>query len=384
MDRYKTFIGPATQLAPFVGGVPKAERAYAALEEKASQAEIGGDLEQAGSIRAELIEIDRHAAWELWVLSTQIDLTASSSTREATAPACGWSLTQRQLAGIRLHFANTFQFKHARYFENCLQRIEVRIRIAFNRHVKKGLLFPLCGNNPPRSVQRYRLLEYMASRTEAAGGATPPGKIRQELDAINDCVARELRSLKRVYGPLETLAAAVGVPVRQASVQVQPPAPAKSLPETGVTEPQRLPPTTEGVPHPAPLPPPRTPERPGTGAVAVPPVADPFHEPPGPSSRFMPARAAGTASAPAREQLPAHRQAIVDRFKSGEVLAEARSNLGYGAEALGLSPELVRGLHEDLEALHRFDGQDPAALADIDWTGIEALVAILDFVPPSP
>ena len=526
MTRYRTVIGPSTQLGSFEGGIPKATRAYAALREKAGQAEEGGDFEQAASIRTDLLEIDLHAARALQALSNLVEQTASSSTREATAPTLDWSLTQRQLAGIRNHLFRLRQFGDAKYFENCLHRIEVRIRQVFNRHLKNELPRPLRSKYPPRSVQMYRLLEDMARPTEAAGGAAPPGGVREGFVELNDFVDRNLRSLTRKYGPLETLAAAAGVPAQQTPVQVQPPGtagivavgaelplqPASPAPEPGCVPIASRTPAGDGAGQPLPgmttptptsavsaapmlvppwveddfaveraliageLPPGfdasaliheagtfeqfglgaalaggrlpmqtidallegyeatdggganalfidylrslkenieralnhaypgradrqwldrvrllqrcreglTAPERPGGEAVAVPPVADPFSESPGPSSRFMPARAAGTAVAPARERLPAQRQAIVERFRSGDALAEARANLVYGgAEALGLSEEATRGLLEDLEALHRFDGQNPEALADLDWTGIRALVAVLDFVPPS-
>ena len=374
--RYTTFIGSASQLPWSEGGMRKAERAYAALREKARQAELGGDLEQAISIREELTEIDWHAARELQTLSTTYGLTASSSPRSpplpsaTNPPALDWGLVHWQLAGIKQYFTDTRQPRHGKCFENCLKRIQAQVRRVFRTHGDQSTLLPTSGKHLPRAVQMYRLLEDMARRTDAEGGATSPGKIREELDAINDKAARELRWLTRKFGPLETLAALAGVAVQQAPGQVQP------APPAGTTAVGVLPP---------PLPVHPAPERAGTGAVAVPPVADPFSESPGPSSRIMPAPAVGTPLGPAREQLPAHRRTIVERLKSGEALAETRSSLGNGgAEALGFSPEQTRVLLEDLDRLHRFDGQDPAALAHIDWVGIEALVAILDFVPPSP
>ena len=374
--RYTTFIGSVSKLPWSEGGILKAERAYAALREKARQAELGGDLEQADSIREELKAIDWRAAKELQTLSTRYGPTASSSPRSpplpsaTNPPALDWGLVHPQLAGIQQYFTGTCQPQHAKYFGDCLKRMQAQIRRVFKTHGDWSMLLPMSGKHPPRAVQMYRLLEDMARRTEAEGGATPPGRIREELDAINDKAAWELRWLTWKFGPLETLAALAGVPVQQAPGQVQPAQPAGTSAVGVLPPPQPV--------HPAP-------ERAGTGAVAVPPVADPFSEPPGPSSRIMPAPAVGSPQGPAREQLPAHRRAIVERLKSGEALAETRSILvAGGAEALGFSPEQTRVLLEDLDRLHRFDGQHPAALADIDWVGIEALVAILDFVPPPP
>ena len=54
------------------------------------------------------------------------------------------------------------------------------------------------------------------------------------------------------------------------------------------------------------------------------------------------------------------------------------------ADASGWDAARVEEVLDDCVRLHQFAGEDPAALADIDWNGFEALMGTLDVPPPSP
>ena len=143
-----------------------------------------------------------------------------------------------------------------------------------------------------------------------------------------------------------------------------------------------------------------------SGAVARSPVADPWLEPPGPSSRLMPAQTlrppvepsaawpgqqgAETPGFGRRATKPpvSQREAIVERFKSDDALLDAELALQTGGGgALGWSATRWREVLDDLFRLNDAARSNPAAAVardDIDWSAIEALVGILDIPPPSP
>ena len=201
------------------------------------------------------------------------------------------------------------------------------------------------------------------------------------------------------------------------------------LPELDMMELDRLLGTGEGASHPAPPPPPTSAGRAGAGAGAPPPAADPWgtrppgmggeprpvtfdpwSAPPGPGSQVVSTEAIRTpvlsAGAPPGWQgaethgfaraasgaveLPfSRRQEIVRRFRTEDALIEAELALQTGgAGALGWSATRWRAVLADLYRLHdaivQSDSAAAAAMADVDWSAIEALVPILDVLPPSP
>ena len=205
-------------------------------------------------------------------------------------------------------------------------------------------------------------------------------------------------------------------------------APATGLPELAVTEIDRLLGTGAGVSHPAPLPPPSAAGRTGAGAGAPPPAADPWRvrppgmggephsvafdpwpAPPGPSSQVAyteairtPAPSTGAPpgwqgaetpgfarAASGAGELPfLYRQRIAHRFRTDDALIEAEYALQTGsADALGWSNTRWREVLHDLywlNAIVRSDSAAAAAMVDVDWRAIEALVRMLDVLPPSP
>ena len=89
-------------------------------------------------------------------------------------------------------------------------------------------------------------------------------------------------------------------------------------------------------------------------------------------------------------ELPfSRREEIAHKFRDEDALLEAELALhNGGAGALGWSATQWRPVLADLERLHdaivQWDSAAVAAMVDVDWRAIGALVRILDVPPPSP
>ena len=380
LNRFNRSCGPAGKLVSYASATTKPEQAYTALQQMARQAESGGDRERAVSIGVILNEIDLHAALKLQSLSTQHGLALPSSAQAAplppakTEPALDWCLAHRQLIDIQHHYYETGRPDVAVPIHSCVFRIDNRLR---QRYADLGgkqeaLRPPGRTDAPPRPHQQYRALEEMARQADRAGDSVQSRRIRRALKTIDDGMVRDLRSLTRRYPLLNAL-------LENAGVRVPSVAPAGTAQATVAPPLQRL--------HPVPAPGsvfagtrPRT-----AGAAALPSVAEHLPEPAGPSSRVMPNLAVSTPVPAALDRPLAHRQAIVERFRSDGAVFDAGVTLGSGAaDALGWAATRVEKVLEGIDRLHRFAGKDPAALADIDWSGIEALVRMMDTPPVSP
>ena len=148
---------------------------------------------------------------------------------------------------------------------------------------------------------------------------------------------------------------------------------------------------------------------PGMGGEPRPVAFDPWSAPPGPSSRVVYTGAIrtpvlstgappvwqgaetpgfGRAASGAFELAFARREAIARRFGTDDALLEAEVTLRTGGvDALGWSATRRWGVLDDLYRLHdaaRMDSAAAVAMADVDWSALEALVRILDAPPPSP
>ena len=187
--------------------------------------------------------------------------------------------------------------------------------------------------------------------------------------------------------------------------------------------------TGEGVSHPAPLSPPSAAGRIGAGAGAPAPAADPWRirppgmggephpfafapwpAPPSPSRQVVHAEtirppAPSTGSPPGWQgagtpgfsraasgavELPFwRREEIAHKFRDEDALLEAELALQTGgAGTLGWSATQWRPVRDDLyrlrHAIVQSNSAAAAAMVDVDWSAIEALVRILDVPPPSP
>ena len=187
--------------------------------------------------------------------------------------------------------------------------------------------------------------------------------------------------------------------------------------------------TVGGASHPVPLPPPSAAGRIGAGAGAPPPAADPWRirppgmggephpvafdpwpAPPSPSRQVVHAGtirppAPSTGSPPGWQgagtpgfsratsgavELPFwRREEIAHKFRDEDAVLEAELALQTGgAGTLGWSATQLRPVRDDLYRLHHAIVQSnsaaAAAMVDVDWRAIEALVRILDVPRPSP
>lgn len=112
--------------------------------------------------------------------------------------------------------------------------------------------------------------------------------------------------------------------------------------------------------------------------------------PPGWRSAETPGFGRAAAGAAELPFLRPHREAIARRcFSSARASrdAERRREAGLAGE-LGWTTRRMRDVLADLDRLHRAIVQSnsaaAAAMVDIDWSAIEALVGMLGDAPPSP
>ena len=385
LDQFETLGGNIENVPRQDGRNTKAERAYMSLQDKARRAENDGDSARASEIRDALAEIDRRAAETLQTLTGTPAPARPSSAREpkqapaTTVPTTDWCTAYRQLLGIRRYFEHAGQPDDAQQIQASMRRMESQVRRRFEAHdgELKDLL-PIRSGHPTRPEQMCRFLEDLAHRTEPASGATKPSEIHRTMHTMIENARKELSSLTRKYGPLETLAARAGLIEQQAPVTVG------STPTPATAQATVAPPLqpVDPVPAPGSVPAPPLP-RPATRTAEVPAVTEFLSQPPGPSSRVMAAQAPRTAP-----EVPlAQRQAIVKRLRSGEALSHVGFTLGSSAHALGWTATRSCRVLDDLHRLHTSAAEDPraaAALGDIDWSGIEALMGKVDFPPSTP
>ena len=397
LDQFNTFVDDLDDLPRYDGVSTKAEQAYTSLQDKARRAENDGDSARASAIRDTLAEIDRQGAETLQTLTEALTPARPSTAREpqqapaATVPTTvDWCTIYRQLVGIRRYFEDADQHDDAQQFLAVIRRLENQVRRRFQlHHGNRDSLRPPQFGRPSRSEQMCRFLEDLAHRTEPASCARRPSKIHRTMHTMIENARKELNSLTRKYGSLETLAA---LAARAGLIEQQAPVTVGSTPMPATAQATVAPPLQPVDPVPAPgsvpAPPPPARPRPETCAAEAPTLTELFSQPPGPSSRGMPAQAPRTPTAPVPEVPFARREAIVERFGVDEALLDAGFALGNsGAYALGWTAMRSYRVLDDLHRLHTSAAEDPraaAALADIDWRGIEALTEIMDLPSPSP
>ena len=364
-----------------------AEQRYRQLRElgkKAGQAGNEGDSSTAIAVRKALDEIDRRAAEELQTLCDRYGLArpaliqAPLQTPAATgaqSPHWDWCTAYQRLRSIRQYFCKAGRNADAQCFDNCIGRLEGQVKYRFKNHggQPKDVL-PFHASHGTSSQRMYLALKSMARRAEAAGDGTKAAKLRRKVEELNRKIRNELNVLSRRYESLDALAARAGGDTgRQA-------AGSRATPKTAQVT--AAPPLQRADPSPAA----------GSGSAGArlnpagettqPSVAELLAEPPGPGSRFMPAPAAPTPTAPAPEVPLARRQAIVERFKSNGALLDAELALVCGAaDSLRWDDERLLRVRADLHRLNSSADDDPAAIPappGIDWSGIEALMRILE------
>ena len=366
-SRFEFFGEEFKNLASHQGHPTKAEQAYRSLQEKARRADNDGNCERASVIRESLVEIDRHAAADLQSLKMRYGPAPPSPTRAplqmpaTDAPRFDWCMAFQQLTSIRLYFQQAGQPGDAENFRKVISHLETQVRYRFKRVCGSGAKPPPRRRGlPSKPEQRYRTLEDSLHQAETTGGGKKAANLRRAMQDIDSSAIDELSLLARSYGPLEVLAARTTPLHHRALLSATPMVTAA---------------VSSG------------PSRPETGA-SLPTSADLCSELSGPSSRIMSTRAPRTPTAPAPEVPLARREAIVERFRPDEAVFHAGFTIGNGGdEALSWAASRTQQVLNDLDRLHRSAGKDPkaaAALAHIDWSGIEALTCMMDVPPLSP
>ena len=474
--QFKLFGGNMEDVTPNRYGFTAAELAFFELDKMPLQAELDDKVARAAAIREALELIRTGAIEELQWLSTKYNL--------AEAPASQAMLRPPAAAGSPVTIASTTVAPPGRLdIPVPAPPIVVEATAAFPQP-PGGLVHAtdVSGAPPASGLPAPSLAE--AAGTESPGlgrgrldpPATVPGTTAAHPAATGVTVTPSLAGPtafwlqpanpvpgpgtvpfdSRLYyagesvrpppvatAPSSTAAhpAATGATVtpslgEPSSLRLQPadpvPAPGTaSTTDTGlfdVREIERLLGMSEGVSHPAPLPPPSAAGRIGAGAVAPPPGADPWRNrppgmsggpdpvafgpwpaPPGSSTRVVYAETMRTPvmstgappgwqgaetpgfarAASGAVELPfSQRERIANRFSFEHRLFEAEKAFLLGrAETHGWSAMRVLAVLDDLyrlNAIPRWDSVADAAMADVDWRAIEVLADIIDAPPPSP
>ena len=384
LTKYENSGGDIENLIRYDRSSTLAEQAYESLQQQADQAETAGDTTQASAIHRLLNVYDQRAAAELQRLSPSLAAAglpftpAPQRTPETAVPQWDWCTTYQRLRGIHRYFSRAGRTDDALRFINSVHRLEHHVRQRFETHAgkRRASQIPYSPRHS-KPEQKYLILKEMASRTQPASGATKRHRIHQDLESVDRKAHEEVRLLTTVYGPLEVLAARAGLTGRQAPAIAGPGATHAAAQLTVAPPPLRT--------DPAPGPVPAETRLRREGPAALPSISELLSEPPGPSSGVPPPRAAQTPMAPAREVPLEQRQAIAARLRSEEAVINAGFALGSSAtDALGWDATRVDRVLHDLGRLNTFAGENPTALAGIDWTGIEALLRVTDNPPASP
>ena len=344
----------------------KAEQAYKNLGKMAGQAEDLGDSAKASAIRKVLNDIDRYAAelvgriFDERVLGAPSYIRRSPPTPAAGIPQWDWCTAHRNLVEIKKYFERAGLLNDAIRFRKCLARLKDHVYHRFGIFGKNQPLLSRCADHPSRPVQMYLILENIAHRAELESGAGELPEICKSMNCLNEKARKELQNLTRDYGSLAALAAKAGVIEQQAPATLGPMATPAMAQATVAPSLSHMDPVPGSV---------SADTRPRTeGAAALPSAAELPSTPPGPEVPL------------------AQRRAIVERFRSEDAVHHARAALGTGAaDALGWSDAQADRVLVDLHRLSTSAAMHPAtaaALHDIDWSVIEALLGITDAPPP--
>ena len=357
LGKFSKFGGNTTELAQCPSGTTKADQAYDALHEMASQAERARDFGRAGEIREALGRIDERTVEALQALTTKHGIpetpfiqavqqppAAVEPTMAVTAippPAhtpgqTDWIAAYRQLRGLARQFSNA---GHALACADAsLARRGVSIYVArrftkFGGDAKRWIPYT---SDATRTEQAYGAIQGMLRQAEESHDAARSDQIREALEDIKRYTTGRIDILTRKYGALDTLSTQATRTTQATQAMLRPPATAG--PPVTVASMTVPPPGQFDIPVPA--------------YPIVAPVNPVFTE----SAR---------------------------RFVHATVVP---GRLG-GADALGWSATRRRDVLDDLgwiNTILQLDSAAAAAGSDVDWRAIETLMRILDAPPPSP
>ena len=228
LGKFTKLGGNTKELGLRPSATTKADQAYDALHEMASQAERDGDFGRAGKIREALGAFDKRAVEALQALTTKHGIpeapfiqavqqppAAVEPTMAVTAiplPAhtpiqTDWFAAYRQLRGRTRQYSNAapdLALADARLATNRIAGHVARRFMKFGGDAKR----PIPHISEVTTLeQAYGAIQGMLRQAEESHDAARADQIREALEEIRRYTAREIDMLTRKYGALDTLSA---------------------------------------------------------------------------------------------------------------------------------------------------------------------------------
>ena len=260
LRRFTKFGGNTKELAHRPSAT-KADRAYDALHEMASQAERARDFGRAREIREALGTIDKRAVEALQALTTKHGIPESPFNQAVQQPPAAaeptmavtaipppahtpgqtdWIVAYRQLRGLARQYSNAGQALAHANARSAIDRVAkyVAHRLTkFGRDAKRRIPHT---SDATKLEQAYGAIQGMLRQAEESHDAARADPIRQALEQIRRYTTGQIDTLTRKYGALDALSnqatqatqatqamlrptATAGPPVTVASMTVPPP-----------------------------------------------------------------------------------------------------------------------------------------------------------------
>ena len=390
--KFRRFGGNPNHLLPTSSDSTKPEQAYLALENMFRRAERSNNVTRAYEIRQALEDINKSTTLALDDLTRTYDALLAPPTQAMQRPPVTVGSMTVPPPG-RLDIAGQESY------------IVLAVDPAFPESAG-GLVHTTDVPDPPpaSSLPGPSLSDAGdLGRGKLDPLATASGTTTAQPAATRTIVAPPLAEASSFWlKPVDPMLAPDSVPfdpgLRHAGAAVQPP-PVTTAGRSGA-----------GAGPPLPAADPWGIRPPGMGGEPHPVAFEPWLAPPGPSSQvaytetmrtpvmsvgappgWQGAETPGFArAASGAVELPfSQREAIARQLGTEDALLQADLALHTGgAGALGWSATRSRAVLADLDRLHdaivQSDSATAAAMVDVDWRAIEALVRILDIPPPSP
>ena len=226
LRQFTKFGGNTKELVHRPSGTTKADQAYDALHEMASQAERARDFGRAGEIREALGAIDKRAVEALQELTTKYGIpeapfiqvvqkppAAAEPTMAVTAippPThtpiqSDWIAANRQLRGLTRQYSNAGQalaLADARLANRGVANYVTHRLTIFGGYAKHRLPYTC---DATRLERAYGAIQAMLRQAEESHDTVRADQIRQALEEIRRYTTRQIDKLTRKYGALDTL-----------------------------------------------------------------------------------------------------------------------------------------------------------------------------------
>ena len=270
LSRFNKFGGNTKELGLRPSATTKADQAYDALHEMASQAERDRDFGRASEIREALGAFDKRAVEALQALATKHGIpetpfihtvqqppAAAGPTMAVTAippPAhtpgqTDWIATYRQLRGLTRQYSNAghaLAHADARWAINRTSKHVARKLTKFGGDAKRRIPHTW---DATRTEQAYGAIQGMLRQAEESHDAARADQIREALEDIRRYTTWRIDKLTRKYGALDTLSTQATRTTQATQAMLRPPATAG--PPVTVASTTVPPPSQFDIPGPA-------------------------------------------------------------------------------------------------------------------------------------